>query len=79
MNDEYITKDLGEAAALLCKSTKLLRLQGDETFYWFVFANKSKCRQIGDEYWFGTLKLNAKSYNEALRRLKDRLFAQKKS
>lgn len=76
-NEEYATKDLGEAAALICSSAKLLRLQKEHSFFWFIFANKSLTEQLADEYWAGGLKLDAKRYSEALRSLKDRLFAQR--
>lgn len=76
-NDAYITKDLGEAAALVCSSAKLLRLQKESKFFWFIFANKPFCEQLANDYWSGDLKINARQYNEALRSLKDRLFAQK--
>lgn len=75
--DEHFTKDLGEAAALLCSSARLLRLQKENKFFWFVFANKSLCEQLANNYWSDGLKLDAKQYSEALRSLKDRLFAQK--
>jgi len=75
--DEYFTKDLGEAAGLICSSAKLLRLQKESRFFWFVFADKSLCEQLANEYWAGSLTLDAKRYSEALRSLKDRLFAQK--
>lgn len=75
--DEYATKDLGEAAALICSSAKLLRLQKENKFFWFIFADKTICEQLASEYWVGSLKLPALPYSEALRSLKDRLFAQR--
>lgn len=73
---EYKTKDLGEAAALFCKSARLLRLEKQFDFFWFVFTDKVSCQKITDDYWYGELLVNAKSYQNALRTLKDRLFAQ---
>lgn len=75
--DEYRVKDLGEAAALLCKSVKLLRLEQERGFSWFIFQSKDFCQKISNNYWFGELLINAKSYQDALRTLKDRLFAQR--
>ena len=75
--DEYRTKDLGEATALVCSSAQLLRLQKESKFFWFIFANKSLCEQLANDYWSGGLKLDARRYSEILRSLKDRLFAQK--
>ncbi|HZQ29636.1 MAG TPA: DUF5659 domain-containing protein [Patescibacteria group bacterium] len=75
--DEYSTKDIGEAAALLCASAKLLRLDGESNFYWFVFANRQQCQEISSKYWSSDLLVNAKSYQDSLRSLKDRLFSQR--
>lgn len=77
LQSEYRTKDLGEAAALFCKSAKLLRLEQEEGFSWFIFRSKDICQRISNNYWFGELLINAKSYQDALRTLKDRLFAQR--
>ncbi len=76
-HDEYFVKDIGEAAVLLCRSVRLLRLQKENTFYWFVFSNRKLCEQISNEYWFGSCLINAKTYNDFLRTLKDRVFAQR--
>lgn len=73
---EYKTKDLGEAGALVTKNVKLLRLENQGEFYWFVF-NKKASETIADNYWSGDLLVRAKTYNESLRSLKDRLFARK--
>lgn len=75
--NEYFTKDIGEAAALLCKGAKLLRLQREGHFFWFVFSDKDSCQSLSNEYWFDQLLVNAKTYQDSLRTLKDRLFAQK--
>ena len=75
---EQFTKDLGEAAALVAKEVKLSRLEKDSSFCWFVFERKN-CEEISSKYWSGELQLDAKKYNESLRSLKDRLFAQKQN
>jgi len=72
---EYKTKDLGEAAALLSNSVRLLRLEKDGNIFWFVFDEKTKSERLSDKYWSGDLMVNAKGYDNALRTLKDRLFA----
>ena len=73
---EYKTKDLGEAGALLTKNVKLLRLESQGEFYLFVFEG-SGIKKIADDYWSGDLLVSAKLYNDSLRSLKDRLFAQR--
>lgn len=75
--DVYLTKDLGESSALLCKSAVLVSLQKESNFYWFVFRDKELCQKISREYWFGELLVNARKYYEEMRGLKDKLFSQK--
>ncbi len=72
--DEYRTKDLGEASGLLCKSAKLLRLEKENNFFWFVFEDANLCESTANAYWYGKLTVNAREYYEATRDLKDRLF-----
>lgn len=75
MPQEYKTKDLGEAAALLCKGAKLLRLEKEANFYWFIFSDKILCEQTANTYWSGDCMVSAKTYQDSMRTLKDRLFA----
>lgn len=76
MENEYLTKDLGEAAALVSKGVKLIRLEKNSNFCWFVFE-KNNSEETSSKYWSGDLRVGAKKYNDSLRTLKDRLFAQK--
>jgi len=77
MNDvaEFLTKDLQIAASLLASNAKLLRLDQESNFYWFVFENKSLCEKLSTDYWNNELQVSAKSYSNALKELKDRLFS----
>lgn len=72
--DEYKTKDIGEAAALYTSDIKLLRLDKDNNFFWFVFEG-SNAKKISNSYWSAELTLIAKKYNDSFRTLKERLFA----
>ena len=72
--DEYRTKDLGEASAIFSQGIKTLHLEKDRTgFYWFVFPNKESFK-IADLYWSQELQVDAKTYYDAMRNLKVRLF-----
>lgn len=75
--DLYFTKDLSEAAAILCSGAKLLRLEQEQNFYWFVLANKSLCEQLSNSYWTGELQVSAKSYADSLKSLKERVFSRR--
>lgn len=73
---EFFTKDLQEAGAILASGIKLLRLQRENNFYWFVFENQ-ETQEICNKFWSGELALPVKLYSDSLRTLKDRLFAQR--
>ncbi|OGH26144.1 MAG: hypothetical protein A3C30_03470 [Candidatus Levybacteria bacterium RIFCSPHIGHO2_02_FULL_40_18] len=75
--DIYRTKDLSEAAALTAKGAKLLRLEQEQNFYWFVFADKNSCEHSSNAYWAGELQVDAKEYATSIKTLKDRLFARR--
>ena len=75
MNNRYYTKDLYEASLLYAHRQKLLGLQKDGKYFWFIFENKSACEKLSTAYWSGQVKINAKAYSDAIRTLKDRLFA----
>lgn len=74
---EFSTKDLGEAAAILCESGTLLRLEREQDFFWFIFLDKKTCEQLSTSYWNGQLQVSAKAYSNALKELKDRLFSRR--
>lgn len=74
METEFRTKDLYESAYLYSQGQELVRLEKDGHNYWFVFADKEACSRLSNEYWSG--KSSAKAYADAIRTLKDRIFAQ---
>ncbi len=74
--NEFYTKDLNEAGAILVSNIKLLRLEREHNYYWFVFENKNT-QAICNNFWSQDLSVDAKKYSDALRTLKDRLFAQR--
>lgn len=73
---EFFTKDLNEAGVMLASNIRLIRLEPGQGFYYFVFEDK-QAQEICNKFWAGELMLNAKQFSDALRTLKDRLFARK--
>jgi len=71
---EYKTKDLGEAAALLERGVKLCRLDRYPRHIMFIFEDSKATANVSYLYYFGKLMVIAKAYNEALQTLKDRVF-----
>lgn len=76
-NNEYKTRDLHEAAFLYAKGKKLLRLEGGEREFWFVFDQAEDCELLVDSYWAKEATGVIKDYVDSLRTLKDRIFARK--
>jgi hypothetical protein len=75
---ELFTKDLYEAAFLFAQGQKLIRLERDRSIYWFVFRNDNyTADQLRDLFWSGEGLVSGRSYADAIRTLKDRLFAQR--
>lgn len=72
--DECRTKDIGEASAILASNIKLLRLDREGPFYWFVFEDIDTAK-VADNYWSGELMVSAKKYNDSYKTLKDRIFS----
>lgn len=75
--NEYKTRDLHEAAFLYAKGKKLLRLEGGDREFWFIFDGVENCRILANSYWAREAEVVVVEYVDALRTLKDRIFAQR--
>ena len=75
--DEYTTKDLGEAAALVAAGQTLLAIRSSgERHYLFVFENHKSSKDLAERFWSNTLKLPARDYHTSIKVLKARVYAQ---
>jgi hypothetical protein len=68
--NEYITKDLGEASALLTNGLSLLRLDKASGVCWFVFPRDESSKSLSYAFHFGELLVNARDYHHTLSKLK---------
>lgn len=76
MQKQYKTKDFYEASCLIARRKRLLFLEKDANFYWFVFDDdKDVCQKISNKFWRNELIVFARDYADAIRTLKDRIFA----
>lgn len=73
-NQEYKTKDLAEATALVSTGNNLLRIDRDGRICFFVFENRHDCEIISNKFFFGKLLVNGREFYEAMIRLKSRIF-----
>ncbi len=72
----FTTKDLYLSALCYAKGLKLERVDRQGRVCWFLFADKSRGEQLQRDFITKTVEVNAKEYTDALRTLKDLLFAQ---
>jgi len=73
----YRCKDLMRSAALLALGIPLSGLNSRGRFYDFLFEDPEKCRVIEQEWWRGTLQVNAVKYADSIKRLKNMVYARK--
>ena len=73
--NEYSTRDLFEASLLFASAKKLIRLDREDKFFWFVFDDNVGCDVLITAYWSKEASIDARTYADAIRSLKDRLFA----
>lgn len=73
--ENYKTKDLAEASMLIVKSQKLISMQREGRICWFIFENRDDCEKLSHEYYYGEVLVNALDLTEAMKRLKNRIFA----
>ncbi len=77
--NEYRVKDLHESAYLYVSGKKLLRLDKENNFYWFIFEDQAGCRALIDSYWRRESSVCAKDFADAIRSLRDRILSLKES
>ncbi len=72
--NEYLTKNIGEAASIISKNIKLIRIDRENKVCFFVFENKAECERLSREFFFGELLVNARIFFESEKRLKQLIF-----
>lgn len=72
----FVSKDLYLSALCYAKGLRLERIERQGRVCWFLFDDKSRGEQLRREFIAKSIEVNAKDYCDALRTLKDLLFAQ---
>lgn len=75
MNNHFLTKDLQLAALLYAKGAGFTGVNRSGRLCWFVFENHDICEKLQQKFFAKTVEVNAKDYADALRTLKDLVFA----
>lgn len=76
MENEIRTKDLYLASLLYAETDHFLRMKREGRTCWFIFARERKTEQLVSSYWSGKAYCNAKLFVDAIRTLKDMVFAE---
>lgn len=72
----YQSRDLYESAFLYLDCV-LSGIKREGSTVWFIFEEREKCSQLSQEYWSKEAVVKAKNYADAIRSLKDLIFAKK--
>lgn len=73
---EFSTPDLNLSAFLLASGQTVLRIERDGRRCFFVFdGSGGKCAELERSFWSGTGKVSARSYSDAMKNLKTRIFS----
>lgn len=71
------THDLGLAAALVSSGFKLRDTSRDlNGRFYFAFRQTRDLAEAIDEYWANTLNVRARTYNDNIKMLKSRIYAE---
>lgn len=74
----FRTSELGLAAALVCVGIPLDHLESvDNRRVGFVFLKREKLDKAIQDFWQGSLLVDAKKYFYALKEIKSRIYAEK--
>ncbi len=75
--DVYPTRDVYEASLLYANRLKLIDVSRVDSVCWFVFQGKDKAAELSRKFWSREAKVDAKAYAEAVKTLKDLIFAKR--
>lgn len=77
MADLFSTKDLYLAGVIYSKGVRFQGIQREGKVCWFLFEDKNLCEELQQQFFAKTVDVNAKDFADALRTLKDLVFADK--
>lgn len=75
MDNYWKTKDLYLAAFIYSQEIELVKVEKEGKVCWFNFGNKQKCDELQTLYWSNKGQAIPKIYSDAMRSLKDLIFA----
>ena len=76
MDNNFRTRDLYFGAFLYAKGAKFKGINREGRTCWFIFADEAGCKTLQSQFFSKTADVNAREYADALRTLKDLIFAE---
>ncbi|OGG24113.1 hypothetical protein A3A79_02870 [Candidatus Gottesmanbacteria bacterium RIFCSPLOWO2_01_FULL_43_11b] len=73
----YKTQDIFEASWIYSQNARLIGLEPNGKYSYFVFDDSTLCEHLSTEYWAQQAVGNIKEFVNSLKTLKDLLFSQK--
>ena len=74
-NSTYRLKDMYLAAYIYSQGVELKGIERLGKTCWFIYADKGLCEKLASLYWSDQAEAKIKSFVEAIRSLKDIIFA----
>ncbi len=76
MNNFFATRDLYLSAVFYSIGIKLIKVDRQGRLCFFIFEDKDKCNNCQQQYFAKELQVTAKDLIDAIRTLKDLVFAE---
>ncbi len=74
-NNMWRCKDLYLAAFVYSQGKDVIKLERDGKVCWFIFDDPTRCETFKNDFWMNSGSVAPKVYAEAIRSLKDLIFA----
>lgn len=75
--NKFFVKDIYIASLLYSCQLKLIKIEKESNFLWFIFENKIKAEELTDRYWRKDIQVDVRTFVDSIRILKDMIFAVK--
>ena len=75
MSDHFLTKAFQLAGLSYAKGAGFIGVNRNGRLCWFVFENHQLCEKLQQQFFAKSVEVNAKDYADAIRTLKDLVFA----
>jgi len=76
MVNEFVSRDLYLSAFLYAKGATFKGISRENKICWFLFEDKEFCKTLQSQFFSKTAQVNAKEYSDAIKTLKDLVFAE---